>query len=138
MLSQTKTDENVNISIWNSDVCSYFQNQNDKYEFTSFNKSTWGSRLYRRQDIKHENTLTYFLYFTRYYGILWWIYTLFSAKLNWIVTWFVVCRCIAIWNIGNILEVLVINCNTSLCSMFERRKYEKNLKIWKFVLRNNK
>lgn len=70
-----------------------------------------------------------FLYFTTYYGILWWIYTLFSAKLNWIVTWFVVCRCIAIWNIGNILEVLVINCNTSLCSMFERRKYEKT---WRF------
>lgn len=70
-----------------------------------------------------------FLYFTTYYGILWWIYTLFSAKLNWIVTWFVVCRCIAIWNIGNILEVLVINCNTSLRSMFERRKYEKT---WRF------
>lgn len=70
MLSQTETDENVNISIWNIDVCSYFQNQNDKYEFTNFNKSTRGSRLYRRQDIKHENTLTYFLYFTTYYGIL--------------------------------------------------------------------
>lgn len=42
-------------------VAIFIQNQNDKYEFTSFNKSTRGSRLYRRQDIKHENTLTYYI-----------------------------------------------------------------------------
>lgn len=48
----------------------FFQKQNDKHEFTNFNKSTRGSLLYRRQDIKHKNTSTYFSYFTKYYGTL--------------------------------------------------------------------